>query len=63
MPMINVVVQNAFPYKIMGVVNSTQQFVRSLGGVIVAPVFGSVLANTFKSKLAENMPVKLNQLL
>ncbi|NOY09653.1 MAG: MFS transporter [Spirochaetes bacterium] len=63
MPLINVIVQNAFPYKIMGVVNSTQQFVRSLGGVIVAPIYGTVLANIFKIKMAENMPAKLNQML
>ncbi|MCD6123404.1 MAG: MFS transporter [Spirochaetales bacterium] len=63
MPLINVVVQNAFPYKIMGVVNSTQQFVRSLGGVIVAPIFGTILANDFKSSLSANMPAKLNQML
>ena len=63
MPLINVVVQNAFHYKIMGVVNSTQQFVRSLGGVIVAPIFATILANDFKSSLSANIPAKLNQML
>lgn len=47
MPLLNVAVQNAFPYKMMGTVNSTQQFVGSLGGVIAAPIFGSLLNNGF----------------
>lgn len=63
MPMLNVIVQNAFPYKIMGVVNSTQQFVRSLGGVIAAPILGTVLTEGFKSQLAANMPAQLQQLM
>ncbi|HED03476.1 MAG TPA: DHA2 family efflux MFS transporter permease subunit [Candidatus Fraserbacteria bacterium] len=61
LPLLNVVVQNAFPYKIMGMVNATQQFVRSLGGIIAAPILGTVLANTFATQLAERMPSGLKQ--
>lgn len=32
MPVLNVAVQNAFPYRLMGMVSATQQFVQSLGG-------------------------------
>ncbi len=59
MPLLNVAVQNAFPYRLMGVVSATQQFVRSLGGVIVAPILGTVMANVFTSQLAERMPAQL----
>ncbi|HUX22267.1 MAG TPA: MDR family MFS transporter [Spirochaetia bacterium] len=59
MPLLNVAVQNAFPYKIMGVVNSTQQFVRSLGGVIAAPVLGTIMANGFKAKFATSIPAQV----
>lgn len=60
MPLVNVVIQNAFPYKMLGVVNSTQQFVSSLGGIIIAPIYGTVLANTFSSELAKNLPPQLS---
>ncbi len=61
MPLLNVAVQNAFPYKMVGTVNSTQQFVASLGGVIASPIFGSILNKGFKNKLADTLPDKLQQ--
>ena len=60
MPLANIVVQNAFPYSQMGVVNSTQQFVTSLGGIIAAPIFGTVLSNTFNASLRQNLPAQLS---
>lgn len=62
MPLLNVAVQNAFPYKMMGTVNSTQQFVGSLGGVIAAPIFGSVLNQRFQHVLTANMPAELQKM-
>lgn len=59
MPLMNMVVQNAFPYKIMGTVNSTQQFVTSLGGVIASPIFGSILNQNFSDKLSKTLPSSL----
>jgi len=59
MPLANVVIQNAFPYSQMGVVNSTQQFVNSLGGIIAAPIFGTILSNTFSSSLQKSLPPQL----
>ncbi len=59
MPLLNVAVQNAFPYKIMGMVNSTQQFVQSLGGVVAAPILGTIMTNTFARELPLHMPAAL----
>ena len=59
LPLLNVAVQNAFPYRMMGMVSATQQFVRSLGGIIVAPILGTVLVNIFSDRLAELMPPQL----
>lgn len=59
MPLMNVAVQNAFPYQMMGTVNATQQFVSSLGGVIAAPVFGSILDQSFTHKLSQTLPSSL----
>ncbi len=61
MPTLNVAVQNAFPYEVMGVVNASQQFVRSLGGAIAAPILGTVLATTFSAQLRPNIPQVLQQ--
>jgi len=59
MPLANVVIQNAFPYSQMGVVNSTQQFVTSLGGIIASPIFGTILSNTFNTALKKELPTQL----
>ncbi len=59
MPLANVVIQNAFPYSQMGVVNSTQQFVTSLGGIIASPIFGTILSNTFNTALKKELPSQL----
>lgn len=61
MPLMNNVVQNAFPYRMMGTVNSTQQFVGSLGGVIASPIFGSILNKAFTHKLSNTLPASLQQ--
>ncbi|MFZ5644720.1 MAG: MDR family MFS transporter [Bacillota bacterium] len=62
MPLLNIAVQNAFPYRIMGTVNSTQQFVASLGGVIAASIFGSILNRGFQDRLSSALPEKLKKL-
>jgi EmrB/QacA subfamily drug resistance transporter len=56
LPVLTVVVANAFPYKLMGMVDATQQFVRSLGGIIATPVLGTVLTNTFASDFNQDLP-------
>jgi EmrB/QacA subfamily drug resistance transporter len=61
LPILNVAVQNAFPYRVMGVVNAAQQFVRSLGSVIAAPILGTVLANVFAAQMRVNLPPALKQ--
>jgi MFS family permease len=62
MPLLNIAVQNAFPYRMMGTVNSTQQFVSSLGGVIASPIFGSILNRGFQDHFSSALPDKIKQL-
>ncbi len=62
MPLLNVAVQNAFPYKMMGTVNSTQQFVSSLGGVIATPIYGSLLIQGFQNQMTKSLPVALQHM-
>ena len=61
LPILNVAVQNAFAYEVMGIVNAAQQFVRSLGSVIAAPILGTVLTNVFAARMQANMPPSLAQ--
>ena len=61
LPLLNTVVLNVFPYRIMGAVSATQQFVRSLGGVIAAPILGTVLARSVDARLATDLPAPLRQ--
>jgi MFS family permease len=61
LPILNVVVQNAFPYQVMGIVNAAQQFVRSLGAVIAAPILGTVLTNVFAAQMRLNLSQTLKQ--
>jgi len=42
-------------------VSATQQFVRSLAGVIAAPILGTVLARSVDARLAQDMPAQLKQ--
>ncbi|MBF8378303.1 MFS transporter [Alicyclobacillus mali] len=60
MPLMNMAVQNAFPYRVMGTVNASQQFVSSLGGVVASPVFGTVLNHAFSNKLSASLPPALS---
>lgn len=62
MPLLNIAVQNAFPYRMMGTVNATQQFVSSLGGVIASPIFGSILNRGFQNSMSSAMPDELKDL-
>jgi MFS family permease len=62
MPLLNIAVQNAFPYRMMGTVNSTQQFVSSLGGVIASPIFGSILNRGFQDHFSTALPDKIQEL-
>lgn len=62
MPLLNVAVQNAFPYRMMGTVNATQQFVSSLGGVIASPIFGSILNRGFQNKMSTALPDEMKDL-
>ena len=56
MPIYAIAVQNAVPYKIMGVATATNQFFRSIGGVLGLAIAGSVLNNRFASEFLGGLP-------
>jgi hypothetical protein len=56
MPLYTIAVQNAVPYKVMGVATSSIAFFRSLGGSVGLAIFGSVLNNRFASEFLGRLP-------
>lgn len=56
MPLYTIAVQNAVPYRIMGAVTATNQFFRSIGGVLGLAIAGSVLNSRFASEFSGGLP-------
>jgi len=55
MPIFTIAVQNAVPYRIMGVATSSTQFIRSIGGTLGLAILGSVMASRFASELGSTV--------
>lgn len=51
MPLFNLVVQNAFPQKMLGVVSASSQLFRGIGSVVGVAIMGTYLNHTLNSKL------------
>ncbi len=62
MPAMGVIVQNLFPYRVLGTVNATQQMGNSLGGAIASPILGTVLATSFAALLPKRLPLALQKM-
>ncbi len=62
MPVFTMAVQNALPYKMLGVGTSSLQFFRSIGGTIGVAIYGSLLNNRFQDALQTNLPRQLTQI-
>ena len=56
MPLFSVAIQNALPYRLLGVGTASNQFFRQIGATIGIAMFGSLLASGFASKLAAAFP-------
>ncbi|MFH1651837.1 MAG: MDR family MFS transporter [Chloroflexota bacterium] len=63
MPLYTIAVQNAVPYRLMGVATASTAFFRSLGGSIGLAVMGSVMNNRFASGLESGLPPALKAVL
>jgi predicted MFS family arabinose efflux permease len=54
LPLFVIAVQNAVPYRIMGIATSSVQFFQSIGQAVGLAVFGSIMANRFASNVIGN---------
>jgi EmrB/QacA subfamily drug resistance transporter len=51
MPLFTIAVQNAVPYRVMGVATSSVQFFRAIGATLGLAILGSLMTNRFASEL------------
>jgi EmrB/QacA subfamily drug resistance transporter len=56
MPLFIIAVQNAVPYRIMGIATSSLQFFRAIGATVGLALFGSIMASRFVSNAEELVP-------
>ncbi len=56
MSLFTIVVQNAFPFTILGSVTANLQFFRSIGGTIGVAVLGTAMTDSFQSGMASKLP-------
>ena len=56
MPVYTIAIQNAVPYKILGVATSSVSFTRSIGGSVGLAIFGSVMNHRFAANLDSLIP-------
>ncbi len=61
MSLFTIVVQNAFPFRMMGAVTSTLQFFRSIGSTVGIAIFGSVLTARFTHELPHKIPASVSR--
>lgn len=62
-PVFTIAVQNAVPYKLMGVATSSTQFFRTIGGTLGLAILGSFMVGRFKDDLAAEIPDAARQAL
>ncbi len=58
-PVFTIAVQNAVPYRVLGVATSSIQFFRSIGGTMGLAILGSVMTSRFASGLTRTLPAEL----
>jgi EmrB/QacA subfamily drug resistance transporter len=61
MSLFTIVVQNAFPFEMLGQVTASLQFFRSIGSTIGIALLGTVMANRFQAALQERLPAAVRQ--
>jgi EmrB/QacA subfamily drug resistance transporter len=61
MPLFVIVLQNAFPQKLLGVVTATVPFFRGIGGILGVAVMNTLMNSTLARELALTVPVGMGQ--
>jgi EmrB/QacA subfamily drug resistance transporter len=59
LPVMSIAIQNAVDYRYLGVVTSSNQFFRQIGGVMGTAIFGAVLATSYHSAFNDRLPAEV----
>ncbi|PKB73623.1 MAG: hypothetical protein BZY75_00855 [SAR202 cluster bacterium Io17-Chloro-G7] len=58
-PVYTLVVQNSVPHRVLGVVTTSVQFFRSVGGTLGLAILGSTVTSRFASELSSALPARV----
>jgi hypothetical protein len=61
MPLFMLAVQNAVPYRFMGISTSTMQFLRSVGGTFGVAIMFSLIQSSYHNELAKTVPSQVRE--
>ncbi len=61
-PVFSLAVQNAVPYRVMGIAMSSLQFFRTLGGMMGTAILGALMTNTFRPEFERRAEAPIAQL-
>src|SRR5690606_34750235 len=61
MPIVNLLVQNNVPHSMLGVVSSSNQFFRQIGGTLGTAIFGTIVVNELRGNLERQLSQELVQ--
>jgi EmrB/QacA subfamily drug resistance transporter len=59
MPIVNLLVQNNVPHSMLGVVSSSNQFFRQIGGTLGTAIFGTIVVNELRANLDRELSDQL----
>lgn len=62
MPILGLVVQNAMPYRLLGVATSSVQFFRQIGGTLGIAIFGTLVTTHLRNNLRAELPAEVQAL-
>jgi hypothetical protein len=62
MPILGLVVQNAMPYRLLGVATSSVQFFRQIGGTLGIAIFGTLVTTHLRDNLRGELPAEVQTL-
>jgi len=59
LPIFGIAVQNAVPFRLLGVVTSSTQFFRQVGGLMGVAIFGTLMNTHIRNNLASELPAEV----
>jgi EmrB/QacA subfamily drug resistance transporter len=59
LPIFTIAVQNAVPFRLLGVVTSSTQFFRQVGGLMGVAIFGTLMNTHIRNNLAGELPAEV----